>query len=392
MPQIRVLLVLALVLFVSSGLSSTVQAGQHCGAQGDWRSNLVPDTWPPKGSPIRGLPGGISIKPVQISKACMAHDKCYESMESTQKQCDRGFLRDMRKECERTYSSVVDLVQREACYSAAQGYYQAVSKYGGPAFATAQAKTKDSKKTAKAKASPTPKTAQTANNQVQAIDTPAAGVAPGSPVKSPEAAPPETKDPDNPLKWQTWGKLPGVGSLAAAHGILFAYQPATGQVFSSNIKHCTWKRLGQAPLGKFLAVGKGNLYLAGVLGKEVWISRTHRMKWKELWEAPGAGALAVCGVKLVYWQASQGRLLSSSIRKTAWQDLHSAKDIFSLAGNAGRIYRLAGPGLEVSGAMLSRLDWKVLGRAPANGALATDRDMLFWADPTTGEILTAPLP
>ena len=117
-----------------------LSAGQHCGAKGDWRSHLVPDRWPPKGLSTSALPGGKTIRPVPIYKSCIRHDDCYDRAGADRAECDKLFLKDMRAQCDRVYKSLFEIPHRSACRSAARGYYEAVVKFGQPAFAAAQAK------------------------------------------------------------------------------------------------------------------------------------------------------------------------------------------------------------------------------------------------------------
>ncbi len=114
-------------------------AGQHCGAEGDWRNAFIPDTWPPPETKrqFQSLYGGI--KPVPVSRACKRHDDCYGKRNAARDDCDQRFLADMQAECDRIYAGIMEIPLREACHLAAKGYYQAVRRHGAAAFKRAQA-------------------------------------------------------------------------------------------------------------------------------------------------------------------------------------------------------------------------------------------------------------
>ncbi|MCB2191956.1 MAG: phospholipase [Deltaproteobacteria bacterium] len=380
-------LLLALWLVMSPSAFYPAMAGQHCGAQGDWRSNLVPDYWPPKGVKTSWIPGGNTIRQVPVYKACVRHDECYDRLGATQAQCDRRFLVDMRDQCKRVYKDVLQMAHLEACKTAAQGYYQAVAKYGGPAFAQAQAK----QRAAGPDKAMSPKTAKNSGPKVnqarmggkgQTRPKNSAAVQGGvDKTASPEATRP---------KWEPWGELAGVTGLAAIHGTLYAYKAGTSEIFSSPAKRCAWKRVGVAPIGKCFTGGQGYLYLSGVLGDQIWNMRPGVKPWVELAEAKGLSALAAGGGKLIGWFTPQGALRSSNPSSVGWRDLGRVKQVLSLTWGSGKIYCLSKPGLQISWRRKNQNKWNLLGRAPAAGCLAMDKETLFLAMPETGRIMRAP--
>ena len=367
------ILVLALLFLVSLSASPLAFAGQHCGAQGDWRSNLVPDRWPPKGVKTNWIPGGSTIKQVPIYRSCIRHDECYDRLGATQKQCDRRFLQDMLKQCQGVYKDVLQLPHLEACKAAAQGYYQAVAKYGAPAFAQAQAKLPSRSSNKPAKNAGVQKNARSLTLAAQTA-----------------GADKQKGDRGIRSKWEVWGKLAGVTGLAAMHGIIYAYKADTSEVFASPTANCAWERLGVAPIGKWFAGGQGFLYLAGVSGNEIWIMRPKVKPWKKMGEAEGLGALTAGSASLVGWFTPQNTLRSTAAWSIKWRDLGRINNVLSLALDAGRIYCLSKTGLQLTWRLRNREAWNALGRAPAAGCLAADKGTLFLAVTETGKILRAP--
>ena len=75
---LRNLLVLALA---AAGLLAAAPAGaaSRCGAEGDWRSNLIPDIWPPPRARQHLRNRYVTVRNVPVYKACMAHDRCYDT-------------------------------------------------------------------------------------------------------------------------------------------------------------------------------------------------------------------------------------------------------------------------------------------------------------------------
>lgn len=138
--KIKLFLLHFIIILCALCNSLPVLAGKHCGAEGDWRNSLIPDKWPPPETRkyVHSTLG--KVKTVSISRACAQHDACYDSKGVTQEMCDEQFLADMTKECDRVYSSLVELPVREACHLASQGYYKAVREYGEEAFIVAQKK------------------------------------------------------------------------------------------------------------------------------------------------------------------------------------------------------------------------------------------------------------
>jgi hypothetical protein len=376
------LMVLLRVLFLSLSIilyaGAPSFAGKHCGGQGDWRSNLVPDYWPPKGFKAGWVPGGGTIKKVPVYKSCIKHDDCYDRRGANQKECDLQFRADMRAQCDSVYKNLLQAAHLEACLGAAQGYYKAVATYGGPAFAAAQAKHGGKQ----AKASGAKEASETSKDRSQAE---------ASARKKPrEKAEAKASGDSNPLKWRLWGRLEGVGGLAAMHGKIYAYKPAASEVLTSSTKKCAWKSLGDAPKGKVLAAGQGNLYLTGVGDGEIWLMRPGTKPWHSLGSAPAAKALTICGGKMICWFNPGGLLQASSPWSLKWREMGQAENVLSLAGDGGKLYRLTGPGLEISWSRKGKPPWQTLGRAKAGGPLAADRRMLYLALPETGEIYTAP--
>ena len=387
------------VLFLVISLSAfpVALAGQHCGAKGDWRSNLVPDHWPPRGVKTNWLPGGNTIKQVPVYKACIRHDECYDRPGATQKECDRRFLRNMLKQCQGVYNDLLELPHLEACKAAAQGYYQAVAKYGGPAFAHAQAKLADRSANTSAKqgeSRPKQTTVRKSGKDggKDNVESPA--------EKQPHArsqalaahqAGAEENDTDRGVgpRWKPWGEMAGVTGLAAMHGIIYAYKADTSEVFTSPTRECAWERLGVAPIGNHFAGGQGSLYLAGVLGKEIWIMRPKVKPWKKFGEAKGVAALTAGSARLVAWFTPGEMLRSTAAWSIKWRDLGRVNNVLSLALDAGRIYCLTKPGLRITWRLRNRDTWNALGRAPAAGCLAADKGFLFLAVSETGEILRA---
>ncbi len=135
LKDLVLLIVVAVLLFAQI---PSVYAGGDCGAEGDWRSSMIPDRWPPpKVKQHLRLPIG-QIKTVRVYKACRGHDRCYETPGAKRQSCDAKFLEDINSECEKVYPSMLELPLREACLLAAKGYYRAVSDHGADAFREAQ--------------------------------------------------------------------------------------------------------------------------------------------------------------------------------------------------------------------------------------------------------------
>ncbi|MBU1277290.1 MAG: phospholipase [Proteobacteria bacterium] len=373
--------VLALLLSMSLSAFSVAVAGQHCGANGDWRSNLVPDRWPPRGVKTTWLPGGNTIKQVPVYKACIRHDECYDRSGATQKKCDRRFLKDMLNQCQGVYKDLLELPHLEACNAAAQGYYQAVAKYGGPAFTRAQAKLPGRSASTSAKENESRPNQTTTRKPSKDGGTDLAARQTGVEEHS--------NGRDVHLKWKPWGELAGVTGLATMHGTLYAYRADTSEVFTSPTSGCAWERLGVAPIGKSFAAGQGYLYLAGVLGNEIWIMRPKVKPWKKLGEAKGVAALAAGSARLIGWFTPRELLRSTAAWPIKWSDLGRVKDVLSLALDAGRIYCLTKPDLQLTWRLRNKDTWNPLGYAPAAGCLAAEKGSLFLAVPQTGQILRA---
>lgn len=106
-------------------VSTTALAGRDCGAEGDWRSNLIPDTW----------------GKAKLYRACQRHDDCYSTLGKTRSSCDQAFKGDMFAECKSAYGWA-DVVS--GCRPAAVGYYEAVVAYGAPYYEAAQEEARNS--------------------------------------------------------------------------------------------------------------------------------------------------------------------------------------------------------------------------------------------------------
>ncbi len=117
---------------------SVAFAGKHCGAEGDWRSSLIPDKWPPPVAKKQFQTVMGKVKTVSVNKACREHDDCYDTGGVDQHYCDHQFLVNMKLECDKVYTSFLEIHIRKACHFAAKGYYEAVQKYGSEAFKKAQ--------------------------------------------------------------------------------------------------------------------------------------------------------------------------------------------------------------------------------------------------------------
>lgn len=118
--------------------ASIAHAGQHCGAEGDWRSGFIPDKWPPAEARnyFKLLLGKVDT--VHVNKACKRHDDCYGKIGANKNECDKQFLNNMISECDRVYDSISELPILKACHLAANGYYDVVDKKGDTAFNNAQ--------------------------------------------------------------------------------------------------------------------------------------------------------------------------------------------------------------------------------------------------------------
>lgn len=100
-------------------MSTTALAGRDCGADDDWRSNFIPDTW----------------GKAKLYNACQNHDECYSTLGKSRSSCDHAFKGDMFAECKRAYGQL-DAIS--GCRPAAITYYEAVVAYGAPYYERAQ--------------------------------------------------------------------------------------------------------------------------------------------------------------------------------------------------------------------------------------------------------------
>lgn len=346
-------------------------AASRCGAEGDWRSNLIPDIWPPPQTRRHLQSRYVTVRNVPVYKACIAHDQCYDTPGADRGECDRRFHQDMKAECDRVYPGLKDLPLRQACHGAAYGYFQAVDRYGRAAFQAAQ---KPGQKGA------------SANPVVTARPGPAR-TAPPAPANAVRKAP-ENNGAATGLEWREWGDLPGVSGLAAYGKKLYAYLAGSGEVWVSPSDECRWRRLGQAPEAVAFAAGAGRLYLGGADGA-IWVSGTGKLNWKKAGELPGVGALTVCGGDLIAWQRSTGRLLKSSVFKVAWKALGSVGDVRDLAGDHGKVFKIGGDEPRLYSSPLRAISWHALGPAKALGPVAVERGVVFTADTERGKVFSA---
>lgn len=110
-----------LLLFFLVMTSLRAFAGQHCGAEGDWRRPYIPDKW----------------GKAKLYTACIRHDQCYSTRGAQRAECDHRFKGDLFAECKRAYGSAHAV---SGCRPAAIGYYELVVAYGAPYFDEAQQK------------------------------------------------------------------------------------------------------------------------------------------------------------------------------------------------------------------------------------------------------------
>jgi hypothetical protein len=328
----------------------------NCGAAGDWRSALVPDQWPPPKAQGSLQNRYMRLKIVPIFKACQAHDRCYDTPGASRAACDERFHQDMRAECARVYRNLVELPQRQACYAAAYGYYQAVVKYGGEAFRAAQA---------------------------------ASTATPGQAgVQEADRAAKQTKRPDPAvgLAWKLWGRLQGVCALAADQGKVYALKAGEQKLWVSPTRECSWTCLGIAPPGQILAAGSGRLFLAAPLKGAIWMSKARELDWRRMGDLAGVAALAVSGIRLIAWLQPSGGLMATMVGHQRWAQIGQDHDVGDLAGQVGRLIKKSAQKDELFCSRGGGIDWRRLGPAAQGGILAMDRGSVYLADPATGEI------
>lgn len=138
--RLRVPIPFLLISFVSLLLyyATTVYGGTHCGAAGDWRSDFIPDKWPPAEARHYFTSLLSRVETVHVYTACKQHDDCYGRAGADKKKCDQRFLQDMMSECHRVYETITEIPILKACQLAAEGYYDVVDKKGNEAFLQAQ--------------------------------------------------------------------------------------------------------------------------------------------------------------------------------------------------------------------------------------------------------------
>lgn len=362
--MLRNLVVLVVCLAAWAVLSGGwAVAGNHCGAAGDWRSKLIPDQWPPPEA-RRGWAAKLGrVEIVPVYRACKKHDDCYDTPGTSRAQCDERFLDDMRGECERTYQNILETPLKEACYQAALGYYQAVHKFGAPAFAAARA----------GKGAPAAKQAKTSP---KAKSTPQ--------VSGKEK--PTTAAGQRTSELQLWGTLAGARGIAVMHGKLYAYDSETGRIMTSAVDACQWEEFCEAPEATLLAAGQGRLFLWNRQTGEVLSTHINKKQWQSLGRMDGVGSLAVCGGKLICRISASGELLATIPVKLSWHKIGRLAAPSVITGYAGKLYALSLNDLTLKYTHLNKLDWKPVATLSGFGLPALQGKDVFVLDPASGEI------
>ena len=105
-----------------------------CGPSG-WKVDLVPDCVTFKATPL-----GPTLGTVCFEGACNGHDIGYATCNKSKSSTDTAFHNAARWACELRFStsSPNDLIGLQLCYTAALGYYAAVSQFGGGPYQSAQ--------------------------------------------------------------------------------------------------------------------------------------------------------------------------------------------------------------------------------------------------------------
>jgi hypothetical protein len=98
------------------------KTGAGCGS--GWNTDAVPDSF-----------GGANF-----SDACKNHDTCYEACSSLQNTCDVNLRDEMKDECKDTFHKAHEVLVKNSCLKAVDGYYASVKNAGGSSFKEAQAK------------------------------------------------------------------------------------------------------------------------------------------------------------------------------------------------------------------------------------------------------------
>ena len=342
----------------------SAHAGSHCGAKGDWRSELIPDRWPPpevRQGWVARL-GHIDIVPV--FRACKKHDDCYDKPGISRRECDKRFLADMRAECDSTYQNILETPLKEACYQAAHGYYQAVDKFGGPAFAAARAG----------------KTASADQGNKSRINKPSKAPARGG--SSAKNAGPGL------VELKTWGRLEGATGVAAMGGRLFAFKPDTDEIWVSPLDQCRWELFCPAPKAELLAAGQGRIYLWSRETGEFFSTHINRIKWQNLGKLEGLGSFAYCGHQLVCRLVGSGDLMAAPIWKLDWQKIGALPEPSVITSFGGKLYALSMDGKKLTVTHLKKkLDWKVISTLNRFGLPAVNGKQVFVLDTASGEIL-----
>lgn len=357
----RFVRILLCIIFAFGLLASGASAGSHCGAKGDWRSDLIPDRWPPPKVRQGWVSRLGSIDIVPVFKACRKHDDCYDIPGVSRDECDRRFLKDMQKECDRTYQNILETPLNEACYQAAQGYYQAVSKFGGPAFAAARAgKSANSVKVREAEGKATKQSALNKNK----------AKAQGPPL----------------IELKPWGKLEEAKSIAAMLGRLYAYKPEAGEIWVSPMEKCQWELFCKAPKATLLAAGQGRLYLWDSRTGEFFTTHINKKQWQHAAQLADVGSFTFCGHSLVCRLSGSGDLLAAKIWKPQWQKIGRLAEPSVLASFGGKLYAISMLNKQLSTAHLNTLAWKVQSSLNRFGLPAVYRKQVYLLDPANGEI------
>ncbi len=362
MRRLAILMICALL--ACAAVVTGANAGSYCGAKGDWRSEMIPDRWPPpkvRQGWVAKL-GHIDIVPV--FKACKKHDDCYDKPGISRRECDNRFLADMRAECEKTYQNILETPLKEACYQAAQGYYQAVDKFGGPAFAAARAG----------------KAASSDQGDSSRINKPSGSSAGGGNGKAKDAGP-------GLVELKAWGKIEGGKGIAAMHGKIYAYKPDTHEIWASPLDQCRWELFCQAPPATLFAAGQGRLYLWDKQSGEFFSTHINKIKWQSLGKLEDVDSFAYCGHQLVCCLVGSGDLMAAPIWKLNWQKIGALPEPSVITSFGGKIYALSEEDHVLSQTHLNKMAWKAEAKLSRFGPPAVNAGQVFVLDQASGEVL-----
>lgn len=385
---------LALAVLLGLALAGPAPAparssGGHCGAEGDWRSTLVPDVWPPENLRRSGLLGraGRYIKKVAVYKACIAHDKCYDTPGAARANCDRRFEADMRAECERVYRDPLDLPLREACCGAAHTYYLAVVKNGQESFDKAQQRAKHRTRAA-TKRGPDPRPAKPAT-RTAAVESASAG-----PAHSPEAAQTLGQSGAPKLAWDKLGTVKDAGGMAAMSGRIFLYRLGSDKLMVSRQHKLEWAPLGPLPphrsRGVFTA-GVGRLYFWDADTGQLHTTTPGPIRWRCLGRVPGIAGLAVGGNK-IYALTTGGEVWASRAHKLEFAPLGKAEGAAAIAAEGKTLYALDRAGEAIRQAPAEAgLKWRTVGKAQGPGMISVRGLRVFMLN-AEGGLWSARLP